>query len=99
MTQFAYTARTDEGARVRGTLESESRTAALASLRGRALAITSLARKDGARGFAIALPHCGAVSHRATVPFFRSLSALIHAGVPLRHALEVTIEQCSDSRF
>jgi len=99
VTEFSYAARSEHGMRVRGTMESESRSAALSALRSRALTVTVLERRATARGFIAALACSGRVSHRTTVPFFRSLAEMVRAGVPLRRCLEIAIEQCKDARF
>jgi len=99
MTEFSYAARSARGTRVRGTMKSESRSAALSALRSRELTVTVLERRATARGFMVALASAGPVSHRTTVPFFRSLAEMVRAGVPLRRCLEIGIEQCRDPRF
>jgi len=96
---YYYTARDDEGAFVRGSIQAGTASAALASLRTRALFVTSLESTTSARGTLAAVLQIGGVSQKALVTFFRSFSTLIHAGVPMRRALDVTLEQCADSRL
>jgi type IV pilus assembly protein PilC len=93
---FHYRARGAAGELVRGAMEAPSVDAVLANLRSRALFVTAvdhetaLARTFG-RSFSLGRP-----ARRALLAFFRSFSTLVRAGVPLRRALEVTIERTTD---
>src|SRR5690348_10217917 len=98
-TLYYYTARDIDGAFVRGSIQAGTASAALASLRTRALFVTSLENAASARGTLAAVLQIGGVSQKSLVTFFRSFSTLIHAGVPMRRALDVTLEQCADSRL
>jgi type IV pilus assembly protein PilC len=94
---YRYPARAAAGALVRGSMEAPSVDAVLASLRTRALFVTAVDRETlFARTVGRSL-HVGAPSRRALLAFFRSFSTLIRAGVPMRRALDVTIERASDS--
>jgi type IV pilus assembly protein PilC len=94
--QYRYAARTAAGELVRGSMEAPSADAVLASLRTRALFVTSVDRESAlARTLGRPL-HLGRPSRRALLGFFRSFSTLVRAGVPLRRALDVTIERTSD---
>lgn len=94
---YYYTARDESGAFVRGSLEAGNTSAALASLRTRALYVTSLENGSSARGAIAAALQIGGVSRKSTVSFFRAFSTLVRSGVPMRRSLEVTIDECSDS--
>ena len=96
---FAYTARSDEGRFVAGSLEAESRDAALAHLRTRALFVTSLSRSQSPSGVVGSLFAAWPVSAAARTAFFRSFATLIRAGVPIRRSLEVVIGTCRDARL
>ena len=96
---YYYTARDMSGAVVRGSVEAGTPSAALASLRTRALLVTSLEAASSVRGAIAGALHFGAPSLNALVAFFRSFSTLAHAGVPMRRSLDVTIEECADSRL
>ncbi|MBC5816221.1 MAG: type II secretion system F family protein [Candidatus Eremiobacteraeota bacterium] len=96
---YYYTARNAEGAFVRGAIEAATHGTALASLRTRALFVTSLAAAGSTRGIMASAIHLGPVKHSSLVTFFRSFATLISAGVTLRRALQVTIEQCADARL
>lgn len=96
---YYYTARNAEGAFVRGSIEANSDIGALAGLRTRALFVTSLAAATTPRGLLASSIQFGPVRHAVLVTFFRSFATLIGSGVPMRRALEVTIEQCTDSRL
>src|SRR6202163_1011938 len=93
---FRYRARTTAGELVRGAMEAPSVDAVLANLRSRALFVTSVDRET-ALGHTVGRSlSLGRPSRRALLAFFRSFSTLVRAGVPLRRALEVTIERASD---
>lgn len=96
---YYYTARDLSGAFVRGSIEAGTASAALSSLRTRALFVTSLENGNSTRGTIAAALQIGGVSQKSLVTFFRSFSTLVRAGVPLRRSLEVTIEECGDSRL
>lgn len=96
---FYYTARNAEGALVRGSIEAADDANALASLRTRALFVTSLERAGTGRGSIVAMLQLGAVKRSALVAFFRSFATLLGAGVPMRRSLDVTLEQAADSRL
>ena len=94
---YRYTARDAAGDQVRGTMESPSVEAVLANLRTRALFVTSVERETLLAGAVGRSLHVGAPSRRALLAFFRSFSTLVRAGVPMRRALDVTIERASDA--
>lgn len=96
---YYYTARDMNGAFVRGSLEAGAPSVALADLRARALLVTSLESGSSTRGTIAAALQIGGVSQKSAVTFFRSFATLVRAGVPLRRSLDVTIEQCGDSRL
>jgi type IV pilus assembly protein PilC len=96
---FAYTARSGAGAFVSGAIAAESHEAALAHLRTRALFVTMLESTDSARGAVASSFALLPVRHAARIAFFRSFATLIESGVPIRRALEITIEQCRDARL
>ncbi len=99
MHSFSYTARDPEGAFVAGTIGAEDAALALAHLRMRALCVTALERADSMRAVAPRIFTMLPVNSSVRVAFFRSFATLIGSGVPMRRALEVTIEQCSSVRF
>lgn len=96
---YYYTARDVNGAFVRGSIEAGTASAALASLRTRTLLVTSLENGPTARGTIAAALQMGGIVQKNLVTFFRSFSTLVRAGVPIRRSLEVTLEECSDSRL
>lgn len=96
---YHYTARSDEGHFVAGALQAETYDQALAHLRTRALFVTSLESSDGARGALASAFALMPVDGASRVAFFRSFATLIGSGVPMRRALEVTIDQCRDGRL
>jgi len=80
-------------------MQAESAEHALSHLRTRSVFVTSLAQKGGAKATAVALFTLLPVSAGARLACFRSLATLVRAGVPLRRALDVSIEQCADGRL
>lgn len=96
--QYRYTARTAAGVLVRGSVIAPDLDAALAGLRDRALFITALERQRSALLRRSRLPRRG-ISARARAGFFRSFATLFRAGVPIRRALDVTIERAGDERL
>ncbi len=100
MTQgiYHYTARSEEGRFVAGTMGAQSHREALASLRMRRLFVTSLEDAGGARGKLHALI-LGSAHRSSRVVFMRCLATLVGSGTSLRRALQVTIDQCRERRF
>lgn len=96
---YHYTARSDEGSIVTGTMRAPSRYDAVLQLRGRRLFVTSLDDEADVRGKVKALLTLAAPRRRTRAAFFRSLAVLVGAGATLRRALAVSIDQCGDSRF
>lgn len=96
---YHYTARSDGGIVVAGTMRASSRGAAVAQLRGRRLFVTSLDDEVNVRGKAKALFKLASSQRRTRAAFFRALAVLVGAGTTLRRALAVSIEQCKDARF
>ena len=96
---FAYTARSGEGRFVTGSLQAENREQALAHLRTRTLFVTSLSRPGTSSGVVGSIITAWPVSAAARSAFFRSFATLIHAGVPIRRALDVVVESCRDARL
>ncbi len=96
---YSYTARNAQGRFVAGSMHAESADHALAHLRTRSLFVTSLAPSGAAKATAVALVTLFPVNASARLAFFRSLATLLSAGVTLRRALEVSIEECADRRL
>lgn len=96
---YYYTARDVRGAFIRGAVEAGDASAALSTLRTRALFVTSLESGGGSRAALAAAFQLGGVSTKTLATFFRSFSTLVGAGVAMRRALEVTIDACNDMRL
>lgn len=96
---YYYTARNPEGLAVSGALAAQSYAEALASLRTRALFVTSLTSARSAGGMLRARFTFGAVRKGSLAALFRTIATLISAGVPIRRALEVGAKQCTDARL
>src|SRR5579872_807050 len=97
VTVFRYTARSREGEAVAGFLRAESVRAAAIDLQRRALFVTSLSKGNEKRRFI--LPEIEGRRRRAVLAFFRALSVLVRAGVPLRRALSVSVAHCGERRL
>lgn len=93
---YRYTARDAQGEHIRGSMEAPSGEAVLAALRTRALFVTSVDRETLFTSTVGRSLHVGSPSRRALLTFFRSFSTLVRAGVPMRRALDVTIERATD---
>jgi type IV pilus assembly protein PilC len=96
---FYYTARNRDGKFLHGSVEAGTESAALASLRARAVFVTSLENGGTARGVLASGLQLGGIRQKHIVAFFRSFATLVAAGVPIRRSLDVTMEQCSASRL
>lgn len=99
MPLFAYTARSQSGAFVAGSLQSENADSALAHLRMRTLFVTALQPAQTAKGLVAGAFTFLPVNAAARLACFRSLATLVRSGVPLRRALQITIDECPDRRF
>lgn len=82
-----------------GSLQSDNAEAALAHLRTRALYVTALQPAKTTKGVIAGAFNFLPVNVAARLACFRSLATLVRSGVPLRRALQVTIEECRDRRF
>ena len=87
---YAYTARTSSGERVSGRLNAPDMPTAQTDLQRRELCIISLVPQRVWHVASLRLTPRSAFS-RCRVVYFRSLSTLIRAGVPLRRGLEIAI--------
>ncbi len=96
---YHYSARSDGGRVVTGTMRALSRHDAVVQLRGRRLFVTALDDEANVRGRAKALFNLASSRRRTRAASFRSLAVLVGAGTTLRRALAVAIEQCRDARF
>ena len=83
---YTYTARSDSGVFVSGSLEADSNDAALAHLRTRSLFVTSLERAETLPGLATRALAWGTVDPSAKVSFFRSFATMIGAGVQMQRS-------------
>lgn len=91
--EYRYDARSAIGERIRGHISAPSAESALLILRNRALVPTALGPRTIWQRDFTAPAWMSRVSGSARVAFFRSFATLIRAGVPIRRALDVTIER------
>jgi type IV pilus assembly protein PilC len=96
MMHYRFVARTRAGERVSGSLEGPDRDAVIALLHGRALYVTAVERQRPWNTDLRFQLRFGGPSRRARVTFFRSFSTLLHAGISMRRALDVSIERTRD---
>ena len=95
MEVFRYNARTRDGDLIAGIVRASSREEAALDLKRRALFATSIAvRPRAASKLRFAMG-----SRRAAHAFFRAFGTLVQAGIPIRRALGLAIENCSDRNF
>jgi type II secretory pathway component PulF len=105
MSVFAYTALNKEGRMTSGTLNSDSRSAAMAEMARKGLHPVTIdeaadagaaARKAQAAALAAAGPRAGKISPRAVESFTRELANLLAGGVPLARALALLKKEASN---
>lgn len=96
---FAYSARDLEGTPLRGTLDAPARSAALETLRTRALTVTGIHPIGSWRG-ALASASSGILSFSTErIVLFRTTAVLTAAGVPLLRSLEASRKECRHAGF
>lgn len=95
---YYYTARGRDGRLLRGSIQASSEAVALANLRMRALLVTSLTALTTPRGAVLRAASPG-IRTADSAAFFRALATLLHAGVPIRRAIEIAIEQRPNRRL
>lgn len=93
---YYYSARSTDGAVVRGAVEAADEPGAIAMLRTRALFVTSLAREGSVAGVAAIRGRAG---RDALVAFFRAFATMIGAGLPMNRALQAAIAQTRDQNL
>jgi type IV pilus assembly protein PilC len=93
---YRYAARTAGGERVTGSMHARSTEHVVAALHARALVVTGVTPDTGLRHALWRTFNLGSPSRRAMLAFYRSFATLIRAGVPMRRALEVTIDRAAD---
>lgn len=96
MTTFEYRAYTGDGSIVRGCVRSESVDEALASLRTRALFVTSLRSARTAAGRVGGLMRRARMRRGDRQAHFRSLATLVGAGVGICAALNAVADETKD---
>jgi type IV pilus assembly protein PilC len=102
MATFRYSARTDAGDSVDGTMAASSQAEALSQLRGQNLTVMSMRQESGwgalSFGQSTGRPRAR-VSTDDMVLFTRQLSTMISAGIPMLEALEILAEQVENKGF
>ncbi len=97
MAEYKYTARQADGSVRRGTIAAQSKSAAIATLRGRRMQPMVVQETKGAGlNMNIKLPGSTGVRTRDLVIFTRQFSVMVSAGVPIIRALSILKDQ-SDS--
>lgn len=99
MPLYFYTARSAEGAALRGSIEGTSEAVVLAALRTRSLIVTSLDAAGTKGGLVAMVRGSGGMNGKDVATFFRSFATLVRCGVDIRRALEVSIEQTAKERL
>src|SRR5436309_9173415 len=100
MSVFAYTALSRDGRQTTGTLNAESRSAAIASVMEKGLHPVSVEESRGGRRPAAdsepGRKPGGRVSQKSVEAFTRELSNLLAGGVPLSRALHLLRREASN---
>ena len=96
---YRYTARTADGAVVRGSMQAVNVAAVIELLRTRALFVTAVGPVANLRGRIFSTVFAGRIPRSAMLGFFRAFATLIRAGVSIGDALRVTIERCPSDRL
>ncbi len=102
MAQFTYTARTPSGQTQKGTINANSKGAAIAALHGRQLmplVVKETNAKATGFGMNITLPGSSGVKSKDLVIFTREFAVMISAGVPVLRALNILKEQTESAGF
>jgi len=103
MATFRYSARTESGDSIDGTLTASSQAEALSQLRGQNLTVMSMRQEASRRGLALFGRKLGKPRARVGIDdmvlFTRQLSTMISAGIPLLEALEILAEQVENKGF
>lgn len=94
MPEYTYTARTKSGSTHKGTVNAQSKMAAMASLHARQLQLITIKEAKG-KGLTmnIKLPGSSGVKTRDLVIFTRQFSVMVSAGVPILRALTILKDQ------
>jgi type IV pilus assembly protein PilC len=99
MKQFNYSARTKEGAVIKGKMQAKSKEVVVETLIKKALIVVNVQEE---LGFSIARLNeinIGGVPLKDKVVFMRQLSTMISAGLPLTQALQILRDQATNPRF
>lgn len=97
--EYKYLARTNKGTVEGGIVESPNEAAALKGLQDRGLVIIKLESLEGASIFSFRSGLFKRVKQKEIFVFFRQLSVLIEAGVPLVESLKSLSEQEENTYF
>ena len=90
MATFTYTGRGTRGI-INGEIDAPDRTTAVGELRNRAILVTKITEKAGAKTGVVKLG--GKVSDKELAIFTRQFSTMVDAGLPLVQCLNILAEQ------
>lgn len=100
MTEFAYIGKDAHEKAISGTIEAESRDAAVANLIKRGVTVQTVKpAKAGGMNANIKLPGGGKIKTKTLVVFTRQFSTMVSAGVPMMRALTTLQEQAAQPTF
>lgn len=104
MPYFSYSALDERGAETAGKLQAADKKAAAVQLRQRGLRVLQVAESSEGEGLAreidlSSLAAMRSVSNQSLVFFFRQLSFMLRAGLPVMQALELAHSQVSSGRL
>ena len=99
MSTYAYTARPEKGAPLKGTIQGDSKAAVAADLRRKGLTVLEIDEKRSLPTVNELLEGFTAIKPRDKVIFSRQFATMINAGLALLRALYILEEQTSNPRF
>jgi len=97
--KFKYSARTKEGAIVKGSMEAKDTNQVVETLQKKDLVIVEVAEDIGLNFDKLKEINIGGVPMKDKVIFMRQLSTMISAGLALPRALQILREQAQNPRF
>ena len=95
MPDFLFTARTRNGQTQKGTITAQSKSAAIAALHSKQLALVVVkeAKPQGGLNMNISMPGSKSVKVKDLVVFTRQFATMVNAGVPILRSLTILKEQ------
>lgn len=99
MNQYKYSARSNDGAVIKGKMKANSESDVVESLQAKRLIVVDVKEDVGLNMERLNEINIGGVPMSDKVVFMRQLSTMISAGLPLSQALEILEQQASNPKF